>query len=330
MRQVKALLRLWRTQARHSTVKMRGTASEVTTRGVAFWHRSANWEWYTVLFLGGVALIAVNEASVGLVLVLLGFVSLDSKLWHSQRRIVTKVFGTIGVGVLILMAATGTVAYMEERPWSNVPVFFKRFVFLKTLADRRPTSLTPPAYPPNLSVFVKTEVPVQPVAATAPMPDIGMEFVNPEDVSFRMVNLSSKAVVRDPKYVLILMDLDGHETTYSNGQTMPDILPIPASVASGDFLRPNQKYLPRPIVSTFPAVKQLVKPHDRVFGTAVVSCPGCIKDRRYVVFFKNGEGGWYCESTTMPETNHLIPITSDADLEKIAPSKNRILIKPAR
>jgi hypothetical protein len=324
MRRILAVVRLYQSLK----TRMGASITAIQAHPVAFWNRSTHWEWYTGLFLGGVGLIAVNEASVGLFLILLSAISLASRLWHSQRRTLTKLFGTTGIFLLFLFASIGTVAYMEERPWSNVPVFFKRFVFLTVIPKHKiPISLRTPTYPPSLELFVATAVPLPPPAPPAPpKPDIGMEFVNPDDVAFRMVNLS-KAVVRDPKYGFVLMDLDGHKTTYSNGETLPDILPIPARVLAGDFLKGKQKYLPRAIVSTFPSVKNLVKLHDRVFGTVGVSCPDCIKDRRYVLFFKYGEGGWYCEYFGV-EGNQMIPIRSEKDLEKIAPSRNRIPIKP--
>jgi hypothetical protein len=57
----------------------------------------------------------------------------------------------------------------------------------------------PPAIPP----YPIDQPPIQ-----TPRPDIGMEIVNPGDVGFRMVNLSNKAVLRDPKYGFALQDLD--------------------------------------------------------------------------------------------------------------------------
>jgi hypothetical protein len=146
------------------------------------------------------------------------------------------------------------------------------------------------------AMFPPPPVPSAPPSkATIAKPDVGMEFVNPDDVAFRMVNLSKNATLRDPKYVLFLVDLDGPRTVGTKGGSIPQLLPIPAFTDAGDFLKPGQKFLPRPIVSTFPAVQSIVKPKDRIFGSAVVSCPDCIRDRHYLVYFANGSGGWYCE-----------------------------------
>jgi hypothetical protein len=163
-----------------------------------------------------------------------------------------------------------------------------------------------------------------------PKPDIGMEFVNPEDVSFAMVNLSQTAVLRDPKYFFVLLDLDGPRTVKTNFGDIPQVLPIPAFSDAGDFLKAGRKFLQRPIVSTFPAVQSIVKPNDRIFGSVTVSCPDCIKDRHYLVFFVNGSGGWYCESTATLRLP-MQDLLKDADetLLKLVPLKKRIPIRNA-
>jgi hypothetical protein len=158
-------------------------------------------------------------------------------------------------------------------------------------------------------------------------PDIGMEFVNPLDVAFRMVNLSN--VLRDPKYGFDLMDIDRSST--ESGTTTPYILPIPAFADAGDFLRPKTNFLQRPIVSTFPQVREAVKPGDRIFGYVTVSCPNCVKDRRYWVFFVNGSGGWYSETPTKdPFELPVLAASGDVEgqLEKLVPPAKRIAIGP--
>jgi hypothetical protein len=166
------------------------------------------------------------------------------------------------------------------------------------------------------------------IAELSAMPDIGMEFVSPNDVSFRMVNLSN-SLLRDPKYGFALVDLDGPRTVGSGDSAIPQILPIPAATNFGDFLRARQKYIQRPIVTTFPAVKAIVKPNDRIFGFVSVSCPNCIKERKYWLYFVNGIGGWYCE---IPDESPAgLPIQGmlrdpDSVLASIAPPNKRITI----
>lgn len=159
-------------------------------------------------------------------------------------------------------------------------------------------------------------------------PDIGMEFVGPGDVGFRMCNLSS-ALLRDPKYTLMLFDIDGPRKTFPNGTSVPDPLPIPTAI-DHDFLRPGQKYLYRPIVSTFPAVQSIVKSGDRIFGLGIVSCPYCVKDRAYWVYFIAGGGGWYSEMQNYKDSIQ-IPLPSlladlQGTLDKLVPAKKRITI----
>ncbi|MBZ5696456.1 MAG: hypothetical protein LAN36_13990 [Acidobacteriia bacterium] len=169
------------------------------------------------------------------------------------------------------------------------------------------------------------------VGKLVPRPDIGMEFVNPGDVAFRMVNLSKDVVLRDPKYTFVLVDIDGPRTVLKDGTSLPYILPIPAFSDSGDFLKGGQKFIPRPIVSTFPAVQSIVKPNDRIVGTATVSCPDCIRDRRYLVFFVNGSGGWYCEiEKDIPIGMRELLTDAEGTLLKAVPSERRIRIDSAK
>jgi hypothetical protein len=158
--------------------------------------------------------------------------------------------------------------------------------------------------------------------------DVGIEFVSPKDVAFRMVNLAN-TVLRDPKYSFILIDLDGPRIVHTDAVDLPQILPIPTFSDSGDFLKPKGKFAPRPIVSTFPAVAEIVKPGDRIFGAVTVTCPYCVKERHYWVYFVNGPGGWYYQTT--PDEAIKFPyggivVDTEGTLAKIAPVSRRIPI----
>jgi hypothetical protein len=121
-----------------------------------------------------------------------------------------------------------------------------------------------------------------------------MEFVNPKDVAFRIVNLSD-VTLRDAKYYFMFIDIDGPGRFNLQGTMLPQLLPTPAKIETGDFLRPKTSFMASSIVSTFPGVQSIVKPNDRIFGLATVSCPNLLKDRQYWLYFAVGSGGWYCE-----------------------------------
>ena len=121
-----------------------------------------------------------------------------------------------------------------------------------------------------------------------------MKFVNCADVSFEIWSLSN-VTVRDPKYYFILLDLELPKVRAQDGNMLPQILPIPAAALAGDFIRPRQHIMQRSLVSSFPAVKQLVKLGDRIFGYGQVTCPDCVTERYYWVFSVYGNGGWYLE-----------------------------------
>jgi hypothetical protein len=163
--------------------------------------------------------------------------------------------------------------------------------------------------------------------APAQEPDLGMEFVSPQDVAFRMVNLSD-AIVRDAKYTFVLVDLDGPRTVVSGDSAIPQILQIPTTVNSGDFLKPRHKYMQRPL-STFQGVQTVVKQGDRIFGYVTVTCPNCVKERSYWVYFVNGPGGWYYEFTGDGAVQFpigLVLTNTEKTLAQIAPVVKRIPI----
>jgi hypothetical protein len=125
-----------------------------------------------------------------------------------------------------------------------------------------------------------------------------------------------------------LQDLDAPRTTqFGPGPNflIPQILQIPAFVDAGDFLKPGKKFMFRPF-SNFPAFND-VKKNDRIFGSVNVSCPNCIKDRNYLLFFVNGGGGWYAEIQKDPNMDFrgLLDDT-DATLLKAVFLNKRITI----
>jgi hypothetical protein len=160
------------------------------------------------------------------------------------------------------------------------------------------------------------------------LPDLGLKFVTPEDVAFEIVNLSGQ-VVRNPKYWFYLVDLDGPRTVQIQGEAVPQILPIPAETIS-DFLRPHDNYLPLAIVSSFPAVRAIVKPGHRVVGLAEVTCPDCAYVRKYWLFFIYGSGGWYCETPKEEESPPfpIVPlvIRTEETINNLAPPEKRVPI----
>lgn len=133
---------------------------EIWKHPIKFWHWSSRWDWFTVLGLGGLGFVAVNEAVVGLFLIFLSLLSLTSKLWHGNNGPLIKISGTGGVALAMVLCTMATVAFMEEKPWSNVPVFFHRYVFLANISKgEMPISLKLPTYPPKFDSFPQTVMP---------------------------------------------------------------------------------------------------------------------------------------------------------------------------
>jgi len=120
------------------------------------WHWSVAWPWFAVLCLGGIGFIAVNEPIVGLILLVLSFYSLSSKLWHTRKGLFLKISGTIGIAGVLILTVMATIAYMEDKPWSNVNRFWERFVVLNQIS----TTARAPECPPNIKIFRSTAIPI--------------------------------------------------------------------------------------------------------------------------------------------------------------------------
>ena len=54
-------------------------------------------------------------------------------------------------------------------------------------------------------------------------------------------------------------------------------------------------------------VLRLLKPGDRLLGSAAVNCPECERGRTYIVYIVWGEGGWFSEVKDETSGRILIP-----------------------
>ncbi|HXM94199.1 MAG TPA: hypothetical protein VOA64_08100 [Candidatus Dormibacteraeota bacterium] len=170
-----------------------------------------------------------------------------------------------------------------------------------------------------------------PVIVQPPTPsfaDITVQFLDPKDVVYEMLNVSDQ-VASDPKYWFGLFDLDFPE------ERKTQALPIPARTMTGDYLRPHDKYLPTDVLSYHPEVRAMVKKGDRVFGWMGVTCRNCIRTRAYWLYFVDGQGGWYSEMPAKLVKGEAFPIDIDklrhdteAGLNEYASPKKRIKIPP--
>jgi len=182
----------------------------------------------------------------------------------------------------------------------------------------------PPDFPHNTPPHINapTQLPMQ---RPTVKPDIRLRFVRPEDVSFELVN-PSQAVVNDPKFWFVLMDLDVPGKNILGDLALPDLLPIPAEIQR-DYIRPGDHSVPRSIVTYYPGVSTVVKPKHRLFGYATITCPDCIKERSFWLYFVQGSGGWYSEfeRQELPDRRNLL-LSTDDTLNKLVPTSKRTMI----
>jgi hypothetical protein len=134
-----------------------------------FWDWSATWRWLEAIFaIGFFGFVGFGEPVVGLFFLLLSGFSLFSRLLHSKNGPAVRAFGILflllGTTVIVAM----TVAFVDDRPWSNLPVFWNKFIVRNKIPSNAMAKLPP--CPPNYDVFPKTMFPIPVERKAKPVP----------------------------------------------------------------------------------------------------------------------------------------------------------------
>jgi hypothetical protein len=155
-------------------------------------------------------------------------------------------------------------------------------------------------------------------------PDVTLRFVYPQNPALQLMNISDKTA-REIKYAVIVWNID-----------LPDRLdPLPIPVSTFDFLNAGQISGPEGVFFS-PLVTPLVKPGNRLFGSASVSCPECSRGRTFVVSIVWGESGWFAELPNDTSGELVLPATPFTpntiiryftELSKTIPETSRIPIE---
>ena len=118
-------------------------------------------------------------------------------------------------------------------------------------------------------------------------PDLELRFSNARSVSFTVIN-SSATVAAEPKYMLALWSLGAPSGTVEK----PSSLEIPVKLL--DTMRPHSGLGSWTIASLSKSTANQID-GTVVFGFATVSCPACLGERTYLVYYETNRGGWVRE-----------------------------------
>lgn len=129
-------------------------------------------------------------------------------------------------------------------------------------------------------------------------PVVALRFVYAKSPALELIN-ESDAIAKDMKWTVLLWNMD------STDHSTPAV-PLQIPIGSFDWLRPHDKSGPLALFDT-PLRAGLLKPGDRLAGTASVICPTCARGRSYVVFIVWGEGGWISEIESAQSGNVFMP-----------------------
>jgi hypothetical protein len=153
-------------------------------------------------------------------------------------------------------------------------------------------------------------------------PDVSLRFVYPKSPALVLVN-NSEIIARDIKWVVVLFNMD-----------LPDRDdPLPIPINTFDWLKPHTEGGPQNLFRS-ELVSPLLKPGNRLFGSASVTCPACARGRTYVVYIVWGEGGWFAELEDEKSGDIIIPrnfsketrMKSFNELQDKVPAQSRIPI----
>ncbi len=153
-------------------------------------------------------------------------------------------------------------------------------------------------------------------------PDLALRFVYPKCSALVLINQSS-VVAKDIKWTVAIWNMD-----------LPDRNdPLPIPVSTFDWIRPHNRSGPQDLFNS-PHIIPLLKSGDRLFGSASVCSPSCIRGRTYIIYIVWGKDGWFAEVEEEESGNILIPpnfLKNTRDqyfkaLEAMIPIKSRILI----
>jgi len=129
---------------------------------------------------------------------------------------------------------------------------------------------------------LKNQKPAQAEAARQ-TPDVALRFVYPKSPALIFVNQSS-VIAREIKWTVVLWNMD-----------LPDRNdPLPIPIGTFDWIKPHDEGGPQNLFGG-PLVAPLLKPGNRLFGSASVTCPECSGGRTYIVYIVWDEGGWVSE-----------------------------------
>jgi len=143
---------------------------------------------------------------------------------------------------------------------------------------------------PRLSVEADTRR-----GSTPEAPDVTLRFLYSSEPVLQLLN-QSDVIARDIKWSVVLWNLDLPERN--------DPLPIP--VATFDWIRPRQAGGPQGLFLA-PSVRSLLRPGNRLVGSASVICPNCARGHTFFIYIVWGEGGWFTEIADMKDGEVFIP-----------------------
>jgi hypothetical protein len=126
--------------------------------------------------------------------------------------------------------------------------------------------------------------------------ELALQFVYPKKPALLVQNPSS-VLAREVLWGLAVWNVDALPQQHN---------PLPIRAQSIKWIRPGQAIGPFDVFRSL-EVAPLIKPGDRIFGSASVNCAECARGRTYWLYVVWGESGWYSEIAGKTNGALMIP-----------------------
>jgi hypothetical protein len=196
-----------------------------------------------------------------------------------------------------------------------------------------------PAKQPNITQYPEPKLPNKKIVIPADKHQtaallLTMRFYkNGNEPRFSIANENDNVGIR-PKWGIFLCDYTNqYYPHYKEDPDSSEPLPIPVREVD-DFVKGDS------ILGNFEifneAVRNHIKPGDRVFGILGITCMNCSGDSKFWFYWEVGYGGWYApyspvkEGTVLYKGPSLTNRQIDDLIDSIVPAKSRVAISEGK
>jgi hypothetical protein len=179
--------------------------------------------------------------------------------------------------------------------------YINRGFVLSVIRKPPPQSVTNPK--PEPPPEAKPQPAPEPAPSPKPIPnqgnaEVALELAGREALQLELANTTANTADK-PKYWFAMFNTTNCFIWPTKPADGCQPLPLQTQTYADDYINAKDRLGPWDVLSQSPSevAKQHVKSGDVIVGIIGVTCSNCERARRYLVYFKGGEGGWFFRIT---------------------------------